>query len=103
MKLGDTAKLLREELGLTQRAAADHLGISIVHLSNLENDKAKPSSELFRKIRELYGVDLYVFAWCRNGNIDELPAGLRAATERLTREWQKLIAERRASAIGNGG
>jgi transcriptional regulator with XRE-family HTH domain len=102
MKLGDTARTLREEFGLTQRAAADRLGVSFVHLSNLENDKARPSPELLEKFRDVYGVDLYVYAWCRRGELERLPKGMQAATRRLTAEWDKVIDARRRERDARG-
>ena len=46
IKIGKTARKLREAKGLTQKAAAEALGISQVHLSNIENNKSYPSKEL---------------------------------------------------------
>jgi len=71
--VGESARALREQLGLSQKEAAAELGISNVHLCNLEKNNSNPSPELLAKYRELWGVDLYVFAWCREGNLDRLP------------------------------
>src|SRR5216684_4258361 len=81
--LGKTAKYLRESLELTQRQAAEALGISYVHLSHIENNRAFPSPALLSRYRELWGVDLYVLAWCLHGDSSRLPEPLRKATERL--------------------
>src|SRR5690348_15519996 len=95
MNLGDTARSLREEFGLTQRAAADRLGVSFVHLCNIENDKSRPSPELMAKFRDVFGVDLYVYAWCKEGDVAKVPVGMRDITRRMTAEWAKLIDARR--------
>jgi len=95
MHLGETARSLRESFGLTQRAAAERLDISFVHLCNIENGKSNPSPDLLLKFREAFGVDLYVYAWCREGNSEEIPAGMRDVTRRLTAEWTKLIERRK--------
>lgn len=95
MKLGDTARDLRESFGLTQRAAADRLGVSFVHLCNIENDKSRPSPELLGKFRDVFGVDLYIYAWCQRGDLSKLPPGMRDVTKRLTDEWAKIIEKRK--------
>ena len=89
--LGNTARSLRESLGLTQRAAADALGVSCVHLCNIEKNRAAPSQALIDKYRKLWGVDLYVLAWCRHGDTSKLPAPLRKAAKNLAAGWMEQI------------
>src|SRR5262249_49178885 len=93
IQLGSTARRLRESLGLTQRAAARALGISAVHLCNLEKNKAFPSPELLDRYRKLWGIDLYVLAWCQNGKVEHLPSGMRNAMKELERGWKAQIAK----------
>jgi transcriptional regulator with XRE-family HTH domain len=99
--LGDTARQLRESLGLTQRAAAHALGISFVHLCNIERNRATPSPALIDKFRDLWGVDLYVLAWCTNADTAKLPAPLRKAASDLADGWHrqidKAVRQRRAT------
>jgi transcriptional regulator with XRE-family HTH domain len=89
--LGNTARHLRESLGLTQRAAAEQLDISFVHLCNIEKNRAIPSPALIDRFRELWGIDLYVLAWCLHGDNDKLPASIRKAAADLASGWQKQI------------
>jgi transcriptional regulator with XRE-family HTH domain len=95
MKLGETARELRESFGLTQRAAAVRLDISHVHLCNIENSKSRPSPELLERYRTVFGVDLYVYSWCLNPNDEKLPSSLREVTRRMAGQWQKVIDTRR--------
>ncbi len=99
MKLGDTARDLRESFGLTQRAAAGLLGVSFVHLCNIENDKSRPSPELLAKFKDVFGVDLYIYAWCQRGDLAKLPAGMRDVTRRLTDEWTKIIEKKKREFV----
>jgi transcriptional regulator with XRE-family HTH domain len=99
MKFGETARELRESFGLTQRAAADRLGVSWVHLCNIENDKSRPSPELMEKYREVFGVDLYVYSWCLRPNLDKLPASMREVTQRMSGQWRKVIDLRRSKFL----
>lgn len=92
ISLGKTARELRDSLGLTQRAAAEALGISYVHLCNIENDKSSPSADLLDRFRELWGVDLYVMAWCNYGDTNKLPMPLRKAAAKLADAWQQQLA-----------
>jgi len=89
--LGQTARYLRESFGLTQRAAAERLGISYVHLCNIENNKSVPSPELLEKFREVWDVDLYVLAWCLHGDANKLPKPLRKPMNDLAKAWQDQI------------
>ena len=89
--LGKTARQLRESLGMTQRAAAEVLGVSVVHLCNVENGKANPSLELIAKYQETWGVDLYVLTWCLHGKTERLPAAVRKHADALTAAWKKQL------------
>lgn len=62
--LGRTARSVRECLGLTQKAAAEALGVSSVHLSNVERGVTPPSASLISRFTEVYGVDVYVLDYC---------------------------------------
>lgn len=91
--LGRTAATLRQRLGLTQRQVADSLGITVVHLSNIENNKAAPSQSLIDQYRRLWGIDLYVLAWCTNGNVERLPRPLRNAANKLAEAMERQLPD----------
>jgi DNA-binding XRE family transcriptional regulator len=52
MTLGETIKLLRNELGLTQPDLAEKAGIEQSYLSKLENDKGTPSFDIINRIAQ---------------------------------------------------
>ena len=87
--IGRLARELRESLGLSQRAAAHELGITNVHLCNIEKEKSSPSPELLEKYRQIWGIDLYVYAWCKYGNRDRLPMEVREAAGKLESAWRR--------------
>src|SRR5437879_4690236 len=91
--LGKTAKYLREQKGLTQRQAAEALGVTQVHLSNIENNRALPSSKLLDRYRELWAVDLYVLAWCLHGDLRRLPKAVREPMRQLADAWQRELGK----------
>jgi transcriptional regulator with XRE-family HTH domain len=91
IRLGETARYLRTAQGLTQRVAAQQLGISVVHLCNIENDKASPSPELLERFRDLWGIDLYVLSWCQHGDIEKLPPAIRKSSRALAKAWQQQL------------
>jgi transcriptional regulator with XRE-family HTH domain len=86
--LGKTARHLRETNGLTQREAAELLDVTVVHLSNIENDKSAPSPSLMERYRKLWGVDLYVLAWCLHGDPKKLPPAVRKPAAELADAWR---------------
>jgi transcriptional regulator with XRE-family HTH domain len=88
LNLGETARELRDRSGLSQVDAAERLGITQVHLSNIETNKARPSQDLIEKYRTVFGVDLYVYAFCTRGALSHMPKRVREASERLARIWQ---------------
>ena len=75
------------------------MGVSCVHLCNVENVKAHPSPALLERFRELWDVDLYVLAWCLNGDVSKLPASMRKAAKKLADGWKRrieaVVAEKR--------
>jgi transcriptional regulator with XRE-family HTH domain len=88
--IGQTARYVRERLGMTQRAAAA-LGVSAVHLSNVERGRAVPSSSLLGRFSEVYGIDVYVLAFCLDdagGSVD-----LRNARHTLADAMQVVLSE----------
>ena len=91
--LGKTARYLRERKGLSQTAAADALGISQVHLSNIENNKSLPSPNLLERYRQLWGVDLYVLAWCLYGDPEQLPEAVRRPMRELAAAWRRQLGD----------
>lgn len=95
--IGQTAREVRSRLGMSQQAMADEIGVSVVHLCNIENGKSKPSAGLLDKYREFAGVDLYVLAWASEGDTSSLPEGIREAAEALQIAWSKHADEAIAS------
>jgi transcriptional regulator with XRE-family HTH domain len=86
--MGKAAKSVRESLGLNQKQAAEELGITNVHLCNIENDKVQLSTCLLERYREVFGVDLYVLAWCEQGDVNALPHCVRGAARKLQDKWK---------------
>lgn len=60
--LATTLRDLRIIAKLTQSQLAEKLGVSVVHLSNLENGHGLPSIELLRKYKAVTGRDPYCIA-----------------------------------------
>jgi len=68
---------------------AEALGISVVQLSKIENDRSMPSPSLIAKYREVANVDLYVVDWCDDPDLMSLPESIRAAANQLKMAWAK--------------
>ncbi|NSW84681.1 MAG: helix-turn-helix transcriptional regulator [Syntrophothermus sp.] len=56
--LGMRLKAIRERLNLSQKEAAERLGISNVVLNRYEHDERKPDPEMLRRIADQYGVTI---------------------------------------------
>ena len=93
VSIGTTAKNLRQQLGWSQVETAEALGVSNVHLCNVENNRTQPSQSLLDCYRELWGIDLYVIAWCENGSEEDIPHAVRKAALKLSTAWRKRIDE----------
>jgi transcriptional regulator with XRE-family HTH domain len=91
INLCDAARELRSRLGLSVRKAAKELGISFVHLSNIENGNASPSPEIMDRFRRAWGIDLYMFAVCKFSKLNEFPERVAAPLERLKIAWEREI------------
>jgi transcriptional regulator with XRE-family HTH domain len=93
IKIGNVARELREHVGISQKDAADALGVTQVHLCNIESNKSKPSPALLERYHELWGIDLYVYAWCQHGDVNRLPKQMRTAATALAEGWRQRICE----------
>jgi len=91
--IGRTARHVRERKGWSQKATAEALGISQVHLSNVENNMSIPSAALLARYRELWGVDLYVVAWCLFGDASQLPEPVRGPMIQLAKAWKQELGD----------
>src|SRR6266542_3429912 len=93
MHLGQTARYVRERKSLTLREAAAKLCISHVHLCNIENNRATASLQLLEKMKEVYGVDLMVLAWCLHGDPERLPTSVRGPMKALAKAWKSELGD----------
>src|SRR5947209_17633457 len=91
--LGKAARYLRDRKGMSQRETADAVGITQVHLSNIENNKSLPSATLLARYRDLWGVDLYILAWCMHGDLSRLPESVRTPMEQLAEAWKRELGD----------
>jgi transcriptional regulator with XRE-family HTH domain len=78
---------------MTQRAAAEALGVSYVHLCNVERGKATPSPALVGRFRALFGVDLHVLAWCLFEEDAQVPAAMRGLRTQLAQAWEEELGD----------
>lgn len=91
LNLGKASRELRMKLKLSLREAAAELGVSYVHLCNIENGKASPSPETIEKFHDAWGVDLYMYAIAFDRESRPMPEALRAPVKALAAGWKKHI------------
>jgi transcriptional regulator with XRE-family HTH domain len=85
-KLAKTLRDSRTIANLTQAKLAEKLGVTIVHVSKLENGHSLPSIELLRKYKAVTGRDPY----CVTDEISQVKRRrqLEPVIERLSKEVQ---------------
>ncbi|MGL4420857.1 MAG: helix-turn-helix domain-containing protein [Gemmataceae bacterium] len=80
--IGTTVRYVREKRGMTQKAAAEALGVSSVHLSNVERGVTPPSALLISRFAETFGIDCYVLNYC-TAEDDDCPERVKQARRKL--------------------
>jgi transcriptional regulator with XRE-family HTH domain len=91
ISLGKAAQDLRARLNLSLRQAAMELGVSYVHLCNIENGKASPSPEMLEKFHDAWGIDLYMYALAFFPDERATPKSLKAPVKALAAGWKRHI------------
>jgi transcriptional regulator with XRE-family HTH domain len=74
--LAKQLKEMRVNTDMTQAELSEQIGVSVVHLSNLENGHSLPSIELLRKYESFFGFDPYcatsdLLCWVRHNKRTE--------------------------------
>jgi transcriptional regulator with XRE-family HTH domain len=92
-QIGETARYVRERLGMSQRAAAEALGVSAVHLSNVERGRTVPSSSLLARFKQVYAIDVYVLAFCWDDEAGDAPVSVREARRSLADAMEQTLTE----------
>jgi transcriptional regulator with XRE-family HTH domain len=90
--LASAACFVREQRQMTQRAVAEALGVSFVHVSNIERGRSVPSAALVERYRDVPGVDLHVLSWCLFEEDDQIPTTIREARLKLAQAWRRELA-----------
>lgn len=85
--LGDTIRDARMKKGYTQEKFSEMLGISIIHLANIEGSRRNPSVPLLFEMMKLldFSVDALVFPEKTRENVLHLDGLTKKETEVLTR------------------
>jgi len=91
IRLGKASQELRKRLKLSLRDAAAELGISYVHLCNVENDKASLSPDTIERFYDAWGIDLYMYALAFHSDDRNTPKALRAPVKALAKGWKEHI------------
>lgn len=53
----DFKRLRKMHCGMTQQELADAVGVTVVHITNIENGKNRPSVKLAKKLGEVLDFD----------------------------------------------
>ena len=58
MNFGKSFKFYRQRAGLTQKEAADKIGVKDYQLGNYETNRSEPSLEILKKMSKVYLVSI---------------------------------------------
>ena len=58
MDFGKSFKFYRQKAGLTQKEAADKIGVKDYQLGNYETNRSEPSLEILKKMSKVYSVSI---------------------------------------------
>lgn len=58
MDFGKSFKFYRQKAGLTQKEAADKIGVKDYQLGNYETNRSQPSLEIIKKMSKVYLVSI---------------------------------------------
>jgi len=58
MDFGKSFKFYRQKAGLTQKEAADKIGVKDYQLGNYETNRSEPSLEILKKMSKVYLVSI---------------------------------------------
>jgi len=58
MNFGKSFKFYRQKTGLTQKEAADKIGVKDYQLGNYETNRSQPSLEILKKMSKVYFVSI---------------------------------------------
>lgn len=72
MNLGERIKVVRTDNGLTQKDFANLFGLSHSHISNIENNREKPSDTLLLFMCSKFGIN---YEWLKFGKADDTSNG----------------------------
>jgi transcriptional regulator with XRE-family HTH domain len=101
MNLGEKLRQLRQDRNLTQPELAEAMGIEQSYLSKLENGKYVPSSDVFSRMLDVFGLRVGDF-------VDELDHGSRLQLRQIPevashfdRQKQLILGNRRKWLLGS--
>ena len=91
--IGSTVRYVREKLGMTQKAAAEALSVSSVHLSNVERGVTPPSALLISRFAAVYGIDVYVLNYCTDDDEGDAPQPVKQARRKLAEALRRQLGD----------
>lgn len=73
IKIGKNIQEIRKSNGYTQEKLAEKIEVSVRYISDIEQDRAKPSYEVLVKFCDLFGISLdQIFSQYRKGKENKI-------------------------------
>ncbi len=94
-QLGESLKIRRKALGLTQRALAEKLGVEASYVAFIESGRRKPSLNLVARIADTLGLDRQQVLILAHPEAKALIAPTNSdVPKQATPSWQRFIKDR---------
>jgi len=90
--VGEALIEIRERSGVSIADAADCLELSVQGYNAIESDTVKPSDKQLSALRELFGIDPYVYLAAKSVDASSLPEPTRGAASKLLELWKQDVA-----------
>ncbi len=92
IKIGANLQQIRKSNGYTQEKLAEKIEVSVRYISDIEQDRAKPSYEVLIRICNLFGITLdQIFSEYLSAEKNKKLEYSLAGYEKLSREDKKTI------------
>lgn len=91
MNLGKRFKFFRKQVGLSQKEAAELIGVKPYQLANYENNRSEPNISALKKMSKLYNVSIDGLVANLNKYSIDLPALDSVDIDDLTKRLNEVL------------
>jgi transcriptional regulator with XRE-family HTH domain len=99
--LGEKLRQLRQDRNLTQPELAEAMGIEQSYLSKLENGKSLPSNDVFKRVLDVFNLEVGDFVDDLNQGVRDQLRQIPEVASHFHHQKQQIIGDRRRWLLGS--